>query len=73
MVCQALASIIQWAGRILRAFTGKSTAEIHDYHDLHTPVLAASLGRRAPGYTSLGFPHPRHLAHTPSSTGGTRR
>ncbi len=60
-------SIVQWAGRILRAFPEKSTAEIHDYHDLHTPVLAASLARRAPGYTSLGFPDPRHLPHTPSA------
>jgi superfamily II DNA or RNA helicase len=66
-------SIVQWAGRILRTFPSKTTAEIHDYHDLHTPVLAASLARRAPGYISLGFPDPRHLAHTPSSMNGARR
>jgi superfamily II DNA or RNA helicase len=41
-------SIVQWAGRILRVYPGKTTAEIHDYHDVRTPVLAASLARRAP-------------------------
>lgn len=60
-------SIIQWAGRILRSVPGKTTAEVHDYHDVRTPVIAATLGKRAPGYTSLGFPDPRHLALTPSS------
>ena len=52
-------SVVQWAGRILRAYPGKTTAEIHDYHDVRTPVLAASLARRAPGYTHLGIPDPR--------------
>jgi superfamily II DNA or RNA helicase len=61
-------SIVQWAGRILRAHPGKATAEIHDYHDLRTGVLAASLAKRAPGYASLGFPDPRRIALTPSAT-----
>jgi hypothetical protein len=30
--------------------------ELHDYHGVRTPVLAASLARRTPGYTHLGFP-----------------
>jgi hypothetical protein len=47
-------------------YPGKTTAEIHDYHDARTGVLAASLAKRAPGYISLGFPDPRHLALTPS-------
>ncbi len=51
--------LVQYAGRILRPNPGKTTAEIHDYHDAATPVLAASLAKRAPGYTSLGFPNPR--------------
>lgn len=46
--------LVQYAGRILRPYPGKATAEIHDYHDLRTGVLAASLAKRAPGYTSLG-------------------
>src|SRR5215510_12747401 len=60
-------SIVQWAGRILRVYSGKTTAEIHDYHDVRTPVLAASLARRAPGYTHLGFPDPRRASSLPPS------
>jgi len=51
--------LVQYAGRVLRAHPGKATAEVHDYHDVATPVLAASLSKRAPGYVSLGFPDPR--------------
>jgi superfamily II DNA or RNA helicase len=53
--------LVQYAGRILRPHPGKQTAEVHDYHDALTGVLAASLAKRAPGYTSLGFPDPRRL------------
>lgn len=53
--------LVHYTGRILRAFPGKTTAEVHDYHDVATGVLAASLAKRAPGYTSLGFPDPRRL------------
>ncbi len=60
--------LVQYAGRILRTYPGKTTAEIHDYHDTATGVLAASLGKRAPGYTSLGFPDPRRLPLTPSQS-----
>lgn len=52
--------LIQYVGRILRTHPGKQTAEVHDYHDTATPVLAASLAKRAPGYASLGFTNPRH-------------
>jgi superfamily II DNA or RNA helicase len=62
--------LVQYAGRILRTHPGKTTAEIHDYHDVRTGVLAASLAKRAPGYTSLGFPDPRRLTPTPSSPVG---
>jgi superfamily II DNA or RNA helicase len=51
--------LVQYVGRILRSHPGKATAEVHDYHDIHTAVLASSLTKRAPGYTSLGFPNPR--------------
>jgi superfamily II DNA or RNA helicase len=53
--------LVQYAGRILRPHPGKTTAEIHDYHDAATAVLASSLAKRAPGYTSLGYPDPRRL------------
>lgn len=53
--------IVQYAGRVLRAHPGKQTAEVHDYHDVEVPVLAASLAKRAPGYVSLGFQDPRRM------------
>jgi superfamily II DNA or RNA helicase len=52
---------VQYVGRILRPYDGKTTAEVHDYHDTSTPVIAASLNKRAAGYTSLGFPDPRKI------------
>jgi superfamily II DNA or RNA helicase len=63
--------LVQYAGRVLRPYDGKATAEVHDYHDELTRVLASSLAKRAPGYTSLGFPDPRKLPHTPSADIGT--
>ena len=53
--------LVQYAGRITRPHLGKSRAVVHDYWDELTPVLSSSMGRRAPGYVSLGFPDPRKL------------
>jgi superfamily II DNA or RNA helicase len=61
-------SLTQYVGRILRSHEGKTTAEVHDYLDEQTGVLAAMLAKRAPGYTGLGFPDPRRLARTPSAS-----
>lgn len=61
-------SLTQYVGRILRSHENKSTAEVHDYLDERTGVLAAMLAKRAPGYTGLGFPDPRKLAPTPSTS-----
>ena len=47
--------LIQCVGRVVRASAGKDLAEVHDYHDVGTPILATSLQRRMPGYRSLGF------------------
>lgn len=47
--------LVQCAGRIVRAAPGKETAEVHDYHDRLVPLLAVSLRRRMPGYTTLQF------------------
>ena len=55
-------------GRILRSHENKATAEVHDYLDERTGVLAAMLAKRAPGYTGLGFPDPRKLTPTPSAS-----
>jgi superfamily II DNA or RNA helicase len=56
-------SLTQYAGRILRSHESKTTAEVHDYLDERTGVLAAMLAKRAPGYTGLGF---RTRAGSPS-------
>jgi superfamily II DNA or RNA helicase len=61
-------SLTQYAGRILRTHEDKTTAEVHDYLDQRTGVLAAMLAKRAPGYTGLGFPDPRRIALTPSAS-----
>ena len=53
--------LVQYVGRALRPHPGKTTAEVHDYHDINTGVLASSLTKRAPGYLSLGFPDPRKV------------
>ncbi len=55
--------LVQYVGRILRPYPGKEVVEVHDYHDIDTGVLASSLTKRAPGYTSLGFPDPRRVQH----------
>ena len=47
--------LIQCAGRVTRVAPGKDTAEVHDYHDKKTPILATSLNRRMPGYKALSF------------------
>lgn len=47
--------LIQCAGRVVRTAPGKDVAEVHDYHDRATPILAASLQRRMPGYRTLRF------------------
>ena len=59
-------SLTQYVGRILRSDENKTTAEVHDYLDERTGVLAAMLAKRAPGYAGLGFP--RKLALTPSAS-----
>jgi superfamily II DNA or RNA helicase len=61
-------SLTQYVGRILRTHENKTTAEVHDYLDERTGVLAAMLPKRAPGYAGLGFPDPRRLALTPSAS-----
>ena len=61
-------SLTQYVGRILRSHDNKTTAEVHDYLDERTGVLAAMLAKRAPGYTGLGFSDPRRLALTPSAS-----
>ncbi len=62
--------LVQNVGRILRPWPGKLVAEVHDYHDVATGVLASSLAKRAPGYVSLGFPDPRKVRRRPGASWG---
>src|SRR2546421_2392386 len=61
-------SLTQYVGRTLRSHENKTTAEVHDYLDERTGVLAAMLAKRAPGYSGLGFSDPRRIAFTPSTS-----
>ena len=47
--------LIQYVGRILRPWPGKTTAGVHDYVDELVPVIASSLPKRTKGYRALGF------------------
>ncbi len=53
--------LVQYVGRVTRPYPSKTTATVHDYHDEHTPVIASSLRKRAPGYVKMGFPDPRKM------------
>jgi len=67
--------LVQYVGRILRPYPGKHTAEVRDYHDVLTGVLASSLPKRAPGYISLCFPGPPptdQLTYSTASLGAPR-
>lgn len=48
-------SMVQYVGRILRTYPGKTTVEVHDYIDAEVGVLAAMWRRRSRSYTQLGF------------------
>jgi superfamily II DNA or RNA helicase len=48
-------SMVQYVGRILRTYPGKTTVEVHDYVDTNVGVLAAMWRKRSRSYTQLGF------------------
>ena len=57
--------LIQYAGRILRAHPGKQTAEVHDYHDVEVPVLAAAAHQAThPATSVLPVPRPAQVQVT---------
>jgi superfamily II DNA or RNA helicase len=55
--------LIQYAGRILRAHPGKTTAEVHDYHNINTGVLASSLANARPTTSASASPPPAEQQH----------
>jgi superfamily II DNA or RNA helicase len=50
--------LVQYAGRVLRPYPGKETAEVHDYHDASTSVLAATLTSAPPATPASASPTP---------------
>jgi hypothetical protein len=49
---------VQDAGHILRPIPGKTTAEVHDHHDVATGVLASSLANALPATSASAFRTP---------------
>lgn len=58
--------VVQYVGRLLRAYGSKHDVELHDYLDEHIPVLERMHNKRLPAYRSLGFDSPIRTA-VPSS------
>jgi len=50
--------VVQYVGRVLRPYPGKTSIEVHDYVDVSVPALAYTHSERCAGYASLGFPPP---------------
>jgi superfamily II DNA or RNA helicase len=48
-------TLVQYAGRLHRAHAGKSEVRIHDYVDVHVPVLAKMFAKRLRGYRAIGY------------------
>jgi superfamily II DNA or RNA helicase len=65
--------LLQYAGRILRPYDGKATAEVHDYHDELTGVLASSLAKRPPATPASASPTPASSPTRPAPTRHARR
>lgn len=52
--------LVQYAGRVLRDFPGKTAAEVFDYVDSGVPVLARMHGRRLKAFKAVGFELPEN-------------
>lgn len=48
-------TVVQYAGRLHRAFPGKREALIHDYVDAELPVLRRMFSKRLKAYRALGY------------------
>lgn len=48
-------SMVQYVGRILRTYPGKTTVEVHGYTDRNVGVLTAMWRKRSRSYSQLGF------------------
>lgn len=52
-------NVVQYVGRVLRPTDNKTRVEVHDYVDIHVPVLARMHVDRRTAYTTLGFQLPK--------------
>ena len=52
-------NVVQYVGRVLRPTEHKTRIEVHDYVDVHVPVLARMHDERRRAYASLGFDVPK--------------
>ena len=56
--------VVQYVGRLLRTHAGKQHVELHDYVDIHIPVLDRMHAKRLPSYATLGFDIPKKRPRT---------
>lgn len=47
--------VVQYVGRVTRALPGKTSVEVHDYHDILHPLLRRMHQRRLVALKSIGF------------------
>jgi superfamily II DNA or RNA helicase len=47
--------VVQYVGRVTRALPGKTSVEVHDYHDSLHPLLRRMHQRRLVALKSIGF------------------
>ncbi|MBI3595527.1 MAG: DEAD/DEAH box helicase [Nitrospirae bacterium] len=47
--------LVQYTGRLMRAFEGKRSVRVYDYADAHVPVLKRMHAKRLKTYKMLGF------------------
>jgi superfamily II DNA or RNA helicase len=48
-------TLVQYAGRLHRTYTGKTNVKIYDYVDRNIPVLAKMFQKRLRGYRAMGY------------------
>jgi superfamily II DNA or RNA helicase len=48
-------TIVQYAGRLHRAYPGKRDARIYDYVDTEVPVLRRMYSKRLSAYRKMGY------------------
>ncbi len=65
-------NVVQYVGRVLRPTEHKTRIEVHDYVDVHVPVLARMHDERRRAYASLGFDIPKSGRARPQPQGVRR-